>query len=115
MPFLTINSVTYDVVEDGASEQEPIRVGGVHTAFSGMVRSNVRRVRRVRTFTLIEMTQTQYEALLAATAFGQRVPVGGDIITGGPMQAVVTVTNAEPKMVDASTYTFDVDVRVEEA
>jgi hypothetical protein len=115
MAFLTINGVTYDVVEGGASEQEPYRVGSVTPAFSGTIRSSVRRVRRIRTFKLIEMTQVQYEALLTATAFGQRVPVGGDIITGGPVQAVVTVTNAEPQMADALTWTFDVDVRVEEA
>jgi hypothetical protein len=114
MAFLTISGVTYPVVEGGASEQEPVRIGSVNRAFSGLIRSSVRSEKRVRTFKVIELTQAQYETLRTTVAMGQVVNVGGTIM-GTTRPCWVTVTGVEPQLVDAALYTFDVDIRVEEA
>lgn len=90
MPFLTINAATYWVLDGGASQPEPERIGESRRAIDGTLRSGVHVVKRSYRFTLEPMTVAAFNALDALAAAGDFVAVAGDAVVAGDYELRVS-------------------------
>jgi hypothetical protein len=100
MAMLSVAGVAYDVMTDGATEEEDERMGQSVRAFDGTLRSTMRTPKRVWQFTLGPLTETDYQTLRTNVGAGLFVTCAGDAL-GGSVTCEVTIT-AAPYLQDAS-------------
>lgn len=95
MAFLTIAAVTYPVLIDGASENEPA-FGGLlwEVAWDGTAQVTAAPERRSRQFTLQPMTEIAEQTLRNNINAGI-VVVSGDAMGGVAKNCVVRITNSD--------------------
>jgi hypothetical protein len=101
MAFLTIGGTTYQVLDDGASENPLAHViGHEDRAFAGNLRSTVRGEKREwGPFRLLDsggdfMTEAEYQTLRSATAAGVFLTCSGDALNGASVSCRVRITAA---------------------
>jgi hypothetical protein len=100
MAMLSIAAVAYDVLTDGAAQDEDERMGQSVRAFDGTLRSTLRTPKRVWQFTLGPLTETEYQTLRTNVGAGLQVACAGDAL-GVIVTCEVTITGA-PYLQDAS-------------
>lgn len=93
MPFLTIGSLTIEVVAEGATESPPVLVGERGRTAAGRDGGWIRADFPVRRFTTFELTTAQWDALVSATPAGRVVSCSGDAL-GGPGEHLVRRSGA---------------------
>lgn len=117
--FLTINARPYPVAVQGATENAPSYSGEDARSFNNTHRSTKDPATKKRQwgFALGPMLPTgagsTYATLLADTDASAVVPIGGDAITGGPVDAIVSVTGQYVK--DGSGHKMVAIVVIDEA
>ena len=79
MPFLTIGGIDVEI-EAPANELEPEEIGARRRAYSGNMRTSVRKLLRGWQVTTIMMEQAAIAALRATYANGQFVNCSGDAL-----------------------------------
>jgi hypothetical protein len=89
MAFLIIAGVTVDVVTNGARQLPPIEIGKSRRAFAGNLRSSIRSVKRMWSFTTREMLDAEIATLQAAAPHGAYAACSGDSL---PASATYEVT-----------------------
>lgn len=88
MSMLAIAGIEFDVLQSGASEDEPFRVGTSERMFSGLLRSTVRVEKRQWSYALGPLTAARYEQLFELTKNGAQVIVSGAMMVGSPLCTV---------------------------
>lgn len=95
--FLIINGNTYGVTDDGTIQMNPVTIGEMTRAFSGMGRSTIKLVKREWTLNTTYLSETVYQQFLVDQASANGIPViNGDIVSNVPTSAVVLITNDVP-------------------
>lgn len=114
MPFMLINGTLYEAQHQGANEAERTYVGEAARAFSGAYRSGVRAAKRNWQFSLIPMTETVYDAFVAAIGLDVPIPVSGDFTGGVSVTSVVRIVSAN-YLPSGSTFVRVANISIQEA
>jgi hypothetical protein len=82
MAFLTLGGTDVEVQHTGASTAEPTYIGEAARAFDGTYRSGVRARKRSWPFSVIPLSQTDFEALEALVGLDVQLVATGDFNNG---------------------------------
>lgn len=113
MAFLTIAAVNVDVLTSGARELPPAEVGKAKRAFAGNLRTSMRSIKRVWSFSTADMTDAQITTLRNAAPHGSFVTCSGDSL---PASATYEVTYPGGTFVESGNpyYKRSIEIRVQE-
>lgn len=89
MAFLTLAGVNVDAVTSGVRELPPVEIGKSRRAFAGNLRTSMRGIKRVWSYTTRDMTDAEIVTLRTAAPHGSFVTCSGDSL---PASATYEVT-----------------------
>ncbi|MEO7103868.1 MAG: hypothetical protein ABI119_11055 [Gemmatimonadaceae bacterium] len=93
MAFITIGGTLVEVQHASASQNASTDIGESARSFSGMFRTGVRAQKRAWQFTLIPMSESVWEALLAGFGIYTPLVCTGDFVNGANVTCVVQIGN----------------------
>lgn len=113
MAFLTIAGVNVDVLTTGAHELPPVEIGKSKRAFAGNLRTSMRSIKRLWSFTTRDMTDAEITTLRTAAPHGNFVTCSGDAL---PASALYEVTYPGGPFVETGNpyYKRSIEIRVQE-